>query len=140
MEPARRAEENAFYRTSLAFSKPEISGFQFCISIYIFICVVDDRRCLQLLRRQRCWTSDSPPSKCLPSLKCYLRPEDFATCESSPARHRSRSLPRIQISPMKEISPSGTLSRTQDYICIADQLGVKQDHRKFDRAHVRLPI
>jgi len=31
LEPARRAEKNAFYRTSLALSKPEISGFQFCI-------------------------------------------------------------------------------------------------------------
>jgi len=31
LEPARRAEENAFYRTSLALSEPEISGFQFCI-------------------------------------------------------------------------------------------------------------
>ena len=31
LEPARRAEENAFYRTSLALSKPEILGFQFCI-------------------------------------------------------------------------------------------------------------
>jgi len=31
LEPARRAEENAFYRTSLALSNPEISGFQFCI-------------------------------------------------------------------------------------------------------------
>jgi len=31
LEPARRAEENAFYRTSLALSKPKILGFQFCI-------------------------------------------------------------------------------------------------------------
>ena len=50
LEPARRAEESAFYRTSLALSKAEISGFQFCISIHIFkIGVVDDRRCLLLL-------------------------------------------------------------------------------------------
>jgi len=31
LEPARRAEQRAFYRTSLALSKPEISGFKFCI-------------------------------------------------------------------------------------------------------------
>ena len=31
LEPAHRAEENAFYRTSLALSNTEISGFQFCI-------------------------------------------------------------------------------------------------------------
>ena len=58
LEPSCRDEENAFYRMSLALSKPEISGFQFCISVYIFICVVDDRRCLLLLLWQRCWTSD----------------------------------------------------------------------------------
>jgi len=32
LEPARRAEENAVYRMSLALSKPEISGFQFAFS------------------------------------------------------------------------------------------------------------
>ena len=31
LEPARRAEENAVNRMRLALSKPEISGFQFCI-------------------------------------------------------------------------------------------------------------
>jgi len=31
LEQTCQAEENAFYRTSLALSKPEISGFQFCI-------------------------------------------------------------------------------------------------------------
>jgi len=41
LEPPRRAEENAVNRTSLPLSKPDISGFQFCIrytlkpSIYI---------------------------------------------------------------------------------------------------------
>jgi len=31
LETARRAEENAVYRMSLALSKPEILGFQICI-------------------------------------------------------------------------------------------------------------
>jgi len=31
LERARRDEENAVYITSLALSKPEISGFQICI-------------------------------------------------------------------------------------------------------------
>jgi len=46
LEPARRAEENAFYRTSLALSKPEISGFQFCIRYTL--------KAGQLIRPWRC--------------------------------------------------------------------------------------